>query len=615
MNVITGYIQNFINGSEQFIALASVIIMWLGLTALGAYASGSKRHEALAPFFGWAIVSFIFTLGGVFTTASFTTIGLITVALAIVSGFLAYRRDGYLLPAGTHKIFILALPLLVLVSGMAGSQWDEFSNWLTTPKLLTEIHEFPTKENAHRGGNLIANPFGWHYINYMASSIGGQFLESAGALTNVMILLTFSIASIRLIRTGMGQEKYNTEPSWKLCAVGVLSTTLLNTTFAQKVVLTSYVDVSTAAITGLSAIIGWQMLGNLRDGRHEEGTQLALQIGLLLALLVNLKQSTLAMAAIVVVALALTGLRDPKIKVYDLFLILPKMVIPAIIIYSTWRYYVSQELAGDEMQILPYSNWVIEYIPQILKMMLIILSKKGAYLLLMLAIVCLGLRGLIHYKTPFDRFAIIAATIFLGHNAFLLFSYVTVFGKIDALRASSYWRYNMQLGLVGVAFSAYGAGFLWQKYKRRLKLPNSLSWLPVALIILAPFIFANKLRFDRFQPVSHYRTVAKDIKDLLAKGSSLSVIDPQGSGEAGVIARYELGGDDIYKGHLSVFHDLKKEAFRATIIDQKYTHLLVHSQRSEWQEVLNVKMDNNHSYLLEAKHNGGWTIIKNWKKP
>ena len=295
----------------------------------------------------------------------------------------------------------------------------------------------------------------------MASSIGGRFLENAGALTNVMILLTFSFVSIRLIRTGMGQEHDNSVPGWKLCAIGILSTTLLNTTFAQKVALTAYIDVSTAALTGLLAVIGWYMLGALSDGRRKEALQYALQVGLLMALLINLKQSTMAMAVIVVGAVALAGLRDPKIRIYDLFSLLPRMVIPAVIIYLAWRYYVSQELTGQEMHILPYSSWAIEYIPQILQKMLVVLSKKGAYLLLLVAVIGFGIRAMACYRTPFDRFAIIAAAIFLGHNAFLLFSYVAAFGKIDALKASSYWRYNMQLGMVGVAFSAYGAGILW----------------------------------------------------------------------------------------------------------------------------------------------------------
>jgi hypothetical protein len=173
----------------------------------------------------------------------------------------------------------------------------------------------------------------------------------------------------------------------------------------------------------------------------------------------------------------------------------------------------------------------------------------------------------------------------------------------------------MQLGMVGVAFSSYGAGVLWQKYRGQWQWLNNLSWLPIVLVILAPFVFANKLRFDRHQPVSHYRAVAKDLKVLLEKGNSLSVIDPQGSGESAVIARYELGGDGIFKSYLSAFHTIKKEEFRSSLEDQDYSHLLVHSQRPEWREVLGVEMADSNSYLLEAKRNGGWKIIKNWEKP
>ncbi|MBT4934864.1 MAG: hypothetical protein HOL66_09780 [Rhodospirillaceae bacterium] len=46
---------------------------------------------------------------------------------------------------------------------------------------------------------------------------------------------------------------------------------------------------------------------------------------------------------------------------------------------------------------------------------------------------------MINFRTPFDRLAIIVAAVFLGHNLFLLFAYVSTFGKFDALRAASYW--------------------------------------------------------------------------------------------------------------------------------------------------------------------------------
>ena len=82
-----------------------------------------------------------------------------------------------------------------------------------------------------------------------------------------------------------------------------------------------------------------------------------------------------------------------------------------------------------------------------------------------------------------------------------------------------------------------------------------------------------------------------------------------------MIARYELGGDGIFKGYLSAFHNIKKEEFRSMLVNRNYSHLLVHSQRLDLREVLGVKMNESHSYLLEANRNGGWKIIKNWEKP
>ena len=153
--------------------------------------------------------------------------------------------------------------------------------------------------------------------------------------------------------------------------------------------------------------------------------------------LVNLKQSTVVLFVLLVSAIVLTSLRDPRIKFIDLVNHLPWMIIPPIAIYILWRIYVATELSVNEMQILPISECLIEYIPEILKMMIVVLSKKGGYLILMIIIIGFGIRGMLRYQTPFDRLAIIVATVFLGHNAFLLFAYVSAFGKFDALRVAS----------------------------------------------------------------------------------------------------------------------------------------------------------------------------------
>lgn len=614
---MTDYFANFVQHSGQIDSFLAAALLWIGFFAIGSFFLGGDNKNKLpelAPFYGWAVINLVLTVLGVFSSIPFPVIAAGLGVIATAALVIALRAKERLFPAGMLKVALLAAPLILLVSAMVGSQWDEFSDWLISPRLMLETGSFPTAADAHRGGTLAAYPYGWHFVTYLSSLLAGRFVENAGALVNVFMLLTFSFLSIRLIRTGLGREDDSSTPGWTLCALGGLSTTLLNTTFVQKVALTSYADVATATLTGLGAVIGWYMLGALAEGKRREALQNALQIGLLMMLLVNLKQSTVVMAVIVVCAIGLAGLRDPKIAIRDLFAMLPRMVIPAIFIFIVWRYYIGQELPAREMKMTAFSDWFFEYIPQILSRMLLVLTKKGAYLFLLVVIIGFGIRAMFKYRTPFDRLAIIAGAIFLGHNAFLFVAYLSSFGKFDALRAASYWRYNMQLGMVGVAFTTYGLAILWQKHMQGRRWPQRIVWLPVVLMIVAPFIFANKLRFDRFEPVPYFRVVAAELNGLLVSGNRLNIIDPQGSGESGMIARYEMGDGEIYRGFLSIFHNPTKEALRSDL-NANASHLLVHSLNPLVSEVLAVDMDEKHSYLLENVGNGGWAIIKVWNKP
>jgi hypothetical protein len=613
---MTDYFSNFIQHRGQIDSFLATALLWFGFSVIGSFFLSSKKIHELSPFYGWAAVNFIYTILGVFTQISFSIIAAGIGSICIIAIFFVFMRKQPLIPAGTFKITVLFLPLLLLVSAMTGSQWDEFSDWLISPRLLLDTDAFPTTINAHQAGSLAAYPYGWHFISYLASLLAGRFLENAGALTNVFMLMTFSLVMVRFIRAGSGDKQYAPIRGWSLCAIAGLSATLLNTTFAQKVALTSYADLATAMITGLSTIVGWYMLDALAKGKRKEAYSNAMQTGLLLMLLVNLKQSTIVMAVLVLCAIALAGLRDPKISVRNFFPMLPLMVIPAAIIFIVWRYYVSNELSAREMNMSSLANWHIELIPQILQRMLLVLSKKGAYFLLLIVIIYFCIKALITYRTPFDRYAIIAGSLFLGHNAFLFFAYVSTFSEFDALRAASYWRYNMQLGMIGVAFTVYGLAILWHRYWIYKSWRKQIAWLPILLLIAGPFIFAKKLRFDRQQPIPYFRNVGAEIKDILVAKNSLFVIDPSGSGESGMITRYELEKKiGIWKGYLSAFHSWDKKQLRAFLTSKKFTHLLVHSINPVVLEVIPVNMDKNHSYVLESDKKGSWKVIKSWQKP
>ncbi len=611
---MTGYISNFIEHSGQFSALASVLTLWLGLTALGAFIGGPKRLIEATPLYGWAILSIVFMLGGVFTSISFSAMSVGLAVAAIPAGIFAYRRDGALFAPGTNRIIILAIPLLVLVSAMVGSQWDEFSHWLITPRLLLEMDTFPTNADIERGSNLLAYPYGWTFINYAASRIAGRLVENAGALSNVLLLMAFAMLVVRLIGEGLGPEHEKKIPSWTLCAIGGLLAIPFNPTFAQKVALTAYADTSTAVALAFAGYLGWKMLDALSRQETKEAVRISLSMGLVLLVLVNMKQAALVLFVLVVCSVLLVGLRDSKINFRDLLRTLPGMILPPLIIFFLWRYYVSLELTGKEFVIRSFSDWYIDELPQILVRMLLVLSKKGLYLALLIIISGFAVRGLIRMKTPLDRLAVIAGGVMLGYNAFLLFSYVAAFGKFEALRAASMWRYNMHLGLIGITFAAYGGSLLWKSAGESNWTRRIPAALPIILMVAAPFIFANKLRFDKVLPVPHYRQVSRDLSEILSPDDRLINMDLEGSGESGIITRFNLGRKR-YLGTTSAFHDQAVPDLLKTFNNVKFTHLLLHSITPALREALAMDLKEDGSYLLKKDGNGSWIVLKHWPYP
>lgn len=609
------YLANFFEHSGQFSAISGVTVLWLVLISLGSFIGGPKRIWQATPFYGWAFASLVLTIGGVFTDIPFSFMSMAIAAAAIPAGIIVYRREGALVPPELYKIILLSLPLLLLTSAMTGSQWDEFSHWLLTPRLLLELDLFPTGETSYRGGSFPAYPYAWSFIIYWASLVSGRLVESAGPMSNVFLLLICGALFVRLIQDGLGQSAKKADASWTLCAMGVLAAIPFNSTFAQKVALTAYADTSSAIAVAFSGIIGWKMLNALAEQKTNDAIRLSWGVGMVFMVLVNLKQATPVLFVLVAVSIFIVGLIDSKIKFRDLLRIVPGLIIPPLVIYISWRYYVSLELSRQEFVIRPFSGWFIKELPEIIWRMLVVLSKKGLYLALLIAVTGFGIRGLFRMKTPLDRLAVITGGVMLGYNAFLLFSYVAAFGKYEALRAASMWRYNMHLGLLGTGFAVYGLSLLWKGSKRHEWKRKNPVWAPVVLLVAAQFIFAEKFRFDKVQPVPHYRYVSKDLREILFPPDKMIIVDLKGTGESGTIANYELKGRRIVKGVRSVFHSHTVLTLTKMVSEPSTSHLLVHSFSPDLLEALGMELEENGSYLLKKDDQEEWSVLKKWPYP
>jgi hypothetical protein len=609
------YASLFIEGSSQFVALFAVLLVWLGFTALGAFAGGRDRLCEVDHLIGWALVSFLFTVSGVFLAVPFTILAAIAAVAAVATGVFAWRRDRRLLPEGWARVLILSLPLLVLASAIKGSQWDEFTDWLVIPRYLLETDAFPGTDNVFSKAVYTGYPYSWHFVSYLAGRIGGRLLESAGALSNLLLLFGFGLLTVRLVIIGAGRQPEGERIGWPLAALAIMVTALLNPTFSQKIVLTSYAETSSAIATGTAAVVAWFILEALGKGEHDRAHRLAWALGLILALLINLKQATMVLAVLVVLATLFVAIRDRNIPIAKFLKLLPIIVGPATAIYLVWRYHVATQLSITEFSVRPMADWYIGLIPQILAKMLLVLSKKGYYLILITILIGFGLRGFFRSKTPLDRFAAIGAMVVLGYNAFLLFAYIASFGKFDALRVASFWRYNMHLGAIVIAFGAFGSAVVWRERLSHRWQIKRLAWVPIALVIAAPFVFAPKLRFDRAPLTVHYRVVGADVATLVQPEDYVFTADPTGSGESSAALSYELGERAHLGGKISAFDANQLKHFLKVLAEPKVTVMLIYSTIDGYEAALGHSLPKNQSHLLRRTEFGSWKLLRSWDQP
>ncbi len=611
---MSNYIGFFIEDIGQLTALMVVCLIWFGFTVIGAAIGSRERLQETDHLVGWALVSFAFTLGGVFLKLPFTAIAVIAALISISALIVIWHRAGSILPQGIGRMLFLGLPLLIMVSAMKGSQWDEFTDWLVIPRYLLEIDGFPNRESPFSKAAFTGYPYSWHFITYLASRVAGRLLESAGALSNVLLLFGFGLLLARLMFIGAGRHPDGERVGWGLAALTMLAVTLINPTFAQKIVLTSYAETSSAVATGSAAILAWFLLEALGRREFDRTQHLALGLGLVLALLINLKQATLVLVVLVVLSALFIAIRDRSVPLMRFLRLCPTIIGPPVVIFLAWRYHLNTELVVRELSVQPFDEWHIDLIPQILAKMLIVLSKKGAYLALVVVIVVFGLRGFWSSQTPFDRFAALIAMVVLGYNTFLLFAYVTTFGKFDALRAASYWRYNMHLGALVVAFAGYGGAQLWrQKLAGRFDI-RRLAWLPIALVVIAPFGFAHKLRFDRTPMTVHFRVVGASVAEQVRPEDRIFNVDPRGSGESSAALTFEIGERAHFAGHISAFSGQRLKILKKAAANPSVTTMLVYSLEDGYAGVLGTEIKPGTTYFLRRAGNS-WQILNSWDQP
>lgn len=603
----------------------AVLFVAAGLAAIGAWLAGPKRRVDGDLLCGWAAVSALFTLLGAVRVIPFGIIALGAAAAAAAAAAMhAARRTSPIDPA-LLRIAALGLPLIVIVGAMMPSQWDEMTNWLPNARYLFEVDAFPGPGLPRNPSVFPAYPYGLEIVCYLASRLVGHLVENAIGLFNLLLLLSFGLLIARTVRGVLARPAPDVRLrhglaapeearlGWGWCAFGALAVTALNPTFVPKIVFTAYADSATAVALGFAAALGWSAVNALAEGRAPEAREAALQFGLAGTALVVTKQVNLVLLAALCATLCLVVLRDPAARLRDFGRLGARALVLPLAVYAAWRLYVALNISGGEFSILPLAQWKLSLMPEILGRMAQIASKKGGYFVLMMAAVGLGARALRRPQSPFDRLAIIAGGMFVAYNGFLLFAYVAAFGQYEAENVLSYWRYNLHLGGVALLFGAYSVALLWRRHVVPHWRPR-IGWVAIALVLMAPVVFATKLRFDRDPRYQYARTTATAIAELLSPADRLVLIDPEDNGQYLVIMRYALHGSATDAAEITAFAGATPARLRATVDKARASHVWLYRPLPQVESALGVRLAPGSSYLLK-RDGGRWTTVRAWPHP
>ena len=617
----------YLPSPSQTSNLAIAMLTMIGFAAVGGALSGTKRDPLFDVFTGFGAVTGVMTVLGVATDIPFSwmAIGFWSSA-ALAAIFVLYKSDfGMKLKSLLKlrvRIVILCLPILVSVSAMNASQWDEFSQWLFNALYIYKFDLFPHNDLPKSPSVFPAYPHGNQLFTYLVSYASGDFVEMSVAYGNVLLLMALAPVYVAMVETGRGISTRQMD-GWFAAGLGILGVTILSTTFVQKLVFTAYADTATAVLFAVIGILFWHLLNELADNARNSST-ICWQFAFACMLFINLKQTNLVLLGILVLAGGGVVLRDPKICLRKFLLCLPTMLGLPLIVYFSWRFHVAEHLIGKEFYFLPSDKWSVDRAFDILSRMFLVASKKGAYFGMMTAISIAGIWCFVTGRGGrYGRLLFMSGAVFMCYWLFLWAMYITAFTEFEATRATSFWRYNIHLGLLGALTAAVTLGMLFRNHlesllQGRKHLKTAFSGLIVLGVAATPIIFNHKVRIDRRPQIEHIRVAGQDLAQTLPSNTTLAVFDPDGQGLAALIIKYEVLGFSAFDPSPQFVYDvnLGKSNWRKTAsLLKKYgvSHVWIH-QATDWYAAgLGIpQLRSDGSTLVKKSENGSWQIEEFW---
>lgn len=504
----------------------SVLVVLACLSGIGRLVGGRGAMPFSQVWVGWGVVTVVLTLVvGVEPPLPLTWLVLMMGAAGAV-GLLANgpRRESLL---AVGQLWLLTLPLLVVWSTNGVFMWDDFAHRLPSLAYLYDYDSLPRSGLPASVSDFPAYPYTLTFLGFAVCRLLGPYEPLAIAATNGALLVMLGGMVARLLRPrGAG---------WAGLAVGMLLVTALAPSFMPKLVASAYQD----AALGWAVAVAWLLWRRM----VLTGTftwRAWLQVGLVLALVVGLKQVGIVLATLLVLAMAAVHAANLAPRRAAGLMAAMLLVAPMMLTWGGWRDYVAHHLAGGEFAMMPFANWNWPLIPTMgLRLLADMWEKPLVYApLLVLSLLVLLPRTRRACATPPT---LVALAVGWGYTGFLAVMYLGAFGDYEASVLASLSRYLQHINwLVWLALVvlAHEAGWLV-----RLRHPYVQRAMVVALLVL-PLLLQRQLVGRPNAEALEMERVAARLRPLLDNRAQavVQVDEPEGSGFRSKVLKYELRG-------------------------------------------------------------------------
>lgn len=525
------YFQPYLPNISELGALLACALVVIGFMAIGAALIRSERPGLEALLAGWGTVAAVPALLQWLVPVDLVIYAAVAGGLALAAALLNRR---VLAGSPLWRPAVLLGPVLIVACGVPLDQWDSFSHWGLNAAWLWRFDALPAPGLPVSPSSNPDYPYAYPLALYFASLLRGAYIENAGAMVNVIVLVGVSATLARLAAAN-DPHRFRSRP-WYWSAWGVLATLVLNPGLVRSTTLATYADTVFSACLLALCLALWR----LSEAGRERWSRSWFATAALAVMLVGVKESGLIALGVIAMAIVISAARDAAGRA-GLGRSLGAL-LPAAFVGFAWQQYTADWLPSS-FAILSLDQWRLDLLPALARSAGAVVADHGLYYLMLAGVVALGARSWWRMADRADRLVSLAALVVLGHLGTVLLAYMGAsFTEAEVAGAASFHRYSTQVGLLALGALTLVIG-QWAALRARDREDTGRRaprrWPIAACVIVlaagAPYLHRERSDYENF-----YLQHGRILSDELPAGSRVGLLGWQELPYAYFLLRYEF---------------------------------------------------------------------------